>query len=687
MQQKIIFTLPESKAQHPVISLKGFEALSKPFRFYFSFQFPIESPEEVLLGKTGLLLFNNQAKIQRTISGVIIKSGIKGYRSNTHKIIFATLAPQIHLLKNYINASVFLNQSVLDIAQTLLIQHAGYYKHQIILLLKHQYPKLSFCMQPPGESDFHFINRLLTKNGIYYYFINNSEKIVLCDDNYFLNKQQEKLQYYSKHNWQSQNAIYNLSIKNNFVTSRFSVRDYNDHLSDLTINQVSTIHDDSTQNNTHMDFFGLGVNDNLEAEKLVKNYKQHALNKRFNINFISHNMNITLNTVIPIDTENFNSKYSDDYLITAITHHYQAPSHDNSDGNSFPYLNRCRAIKYSTKFQASIPKNPEMPPYLLAKIESDSTFPHLDKYGRYQLRFMFDRSEKPNTQASIPIRHLHTYVGPLSNNDNNDNLTGWHFPLHHNTEVLVGFFNENPDKPFIIGNLPNNEAISPVTAENLQQNRFISYAGNLLIFDDNPQTQKIAISTPHHENRLQINSNIKNQDIELASQKGNINCYSNGNINEKTGANYILKVNQKSEYQIKNDYRVKTDIGSIQYCAKKQIEFLAKKQIKLYSNKNIKLNSNHLLYIQSIQNITFRSTSTSYSSLKEKLILRANSLRLDCTGNIHLTNGNAGILLTPSGTITLYGKTISGNIAYSTPLNQSGASRSFPSHPSFEQQK
>lgn len=82
---------------------------------------------------------------------------------------------------------------------------------------------------------------------------------------------------------------------------------------------------------------------------------------------------------------------------------------------------------------------------------------YLDEQGRYLVRFLFDTTAPGERQASRPVRMLQHHVG--------ENY-GTHFPLKPGVEVLIGFVNGDPDRPVIVGAVPNPLKPTPVTNKN-----------------------------------------------------------------------------------------------------------------------------------------------------------------------------------------------------------------------------
>ena len=61
---------------------------------------------------------------------------------------------------------------------------------------------------------------------------------------------------------------------------------------------------------------------------------------------------------------------------------------------------------------------------------------------------------------------------------------GIHFPLHIGTEVAIIHLDGDPDRPVILGSIPNAETESPVVDRNATQSQIKTSTGIRVEFDD-----------------------------------------------------------------------------------------------------------------------------------------------------------------------------------------------------------
>ena len=99
----------------------------------------------------------------------------------------------------------------------------------------------------------------------------------------------------------------------------------------------------------------------------------------------------------------------------------------------------------------------------------------IDDDGRYTIRFLFDTAPVGQNKASRPVRMIQPHAGPDY---------GIHFPLKPGIEVLLAFVNGDPDRPLIVGAVPNPETPSPVRNQNSLMNRIKTVSGIMFEMKD-----------------------------------------------------------------------------------------------------------------------------------------------------------------------------------------------------------
>jgi type VI secretion system secreted protein VgrG len=139
----------------------------------------------------------------------------------------------------------------------------------------------------------------------------------------------------------------------------------------------------------------------------------------------------------------------------------------------------------------------------------------LDSQGRYNVQFPFaeavyDANNNPVTSGvSVPLRAMQIHAGAAS---------GIHFPLLNGAEVLVAFTDGDPDRPVILGALPNTANLSVVTSANNKENVLKTQQGHSLVITDDAanNSRQIALTSAKGHNLLMTDDTPK-REIRLST--------------------------------------------------------------------------------------------------------------------------------------------------------------------------
>jgi type VI secretion system VgrG family protein len=640
---------------YTLLTLHGTEALSRPFAFTMTFKVPIFLNDCQLLGQSVSLSIYSDHEIKREIVGVITQSSVVHYLSSQEKLVGMTLSPKLTLLKEYIQPHVFLNQSIIDITENILTQHANYATHQIKWQLRENYPTKPLTVQVHQESDFDFLQRLLARVGIFYYFTatDHQEYIIFTDQNIQLPFRQTQLIYQIAHGLANTNAVYQLTLRYKTVTDQFVIRDYNENTPDINIHAKANTFP-GKQVKTIQDIYGMNTKNYDTAKQLADLYTNRAQVESFEIAAKSHQSDLFSGFTITLNTFQFPKRLNGRYLITMIKHVFK---------NSF-YYNQFKCIPYHITYRSKIPDHPFIPFTLPAKVEGFEDHAHLDDQGRYQIRYCFDESNTPRRQASPPVRRMLSYNGPQSTNDTNDNCVGIHFPLQNNTEVLLSCLHADPDRPFILASLPNSDHLSPVNSNNPTQNQIVTRSGHTLILEDDTEHQYIALHTYGHENELRMVSNLNENNISLTSSKGYIHLCAQRNCRQMPKADLEEIINANRKHIIQHTHSTSSKTGHLHYQIHTTATLRAHEDFYINSGQFIEITSGHHIQFNSKKNTVIKTPQMTAQSLQEKLNICGSNVTFSTNSTAHIHAGGAGIIMQPNGTIILYGQSVTGSITY-----------------------
>ena len=163
----------------------------------------------------------------------------------------------------------------------------------------------------------------------------------------------------------------------------------------------------------------------------------------------------------------------------------------------------------------------------------------VDKYGRVQVTFFWNRPAKPNAQSSCPVRVAQMWAGKR---------WGAQFIPRVGQEVVVSFLDGNPDRPLIIGSVYNADNMPPYSLpENRTQSgvKSRSHTGstedyNEIRFEDKKGSEEVLIHAQknlreesEHDHDVQVARNYTvtaGKQIRLVTGLASITLNSTGEI-------------------------------------------------------------------------------------------------------------------------------------------------------------
>jgi type VI secretion system secreted protein VgrG len=318
-----------------------------------------------------------------------------------------------------------------------------------------EYRKRRYCTQY-GESDLHFISRLLEEDGIFYFFEHTKDNhlLILCDDIIACKRIAGKPEIQVHHNagMQADNEVienfgYVRSVRPGTVTQV----NYNFKRPSLGL-QIETPGEtyEKYEIYEYPGNYGLpevgerNTQIRLEEKKTMEESAQGTSNcARFIAGFV---FDLTEHDFATLNKE---------YLLVSVVHE-GSQSHVCGEysgiGGDYSYANEFLAIPSTTALR---PKKTYEKPYVRGLQSALVTGPegqeiHTDEYGRIKVQFHWDREGKKDDKSSCWLRTSQPWSG-----------NGWGFVSlpRIGDEVLVDFINGDPDWPIMVGTV--NNAASP----------------------------------------------------------------------------------------------------------------------------------------------------------------------------------------------------------------------------------
>jgi len=411
------------------------------------------------------------------ISGVLRElERVDIHPSGTVSRYRAVMVPRFWLSTLSYRSRVFNELNIPGILEEVLAEMSLVAGTDYELRLVGDYPVREYVVQYE-ETDFAFMSRWMERLGIFYFFeqTDNGEKLIIADNNSELlevidnpactygtsaggpgavgavhemrrrHRRMPLTQYVGDFNWRTpqRRVSAEVPIDENYGVGL--VAHYGDHFKD----------DDQGE-----------LYAQVRAEALMV-HKTHFRGWTSNPDFKpGQRFSLTGSPMGELDIE---------YLITSVEH--QAVQHGDGAGSG-SYRNDVQAIPYDVQYRA--PRHtrwPRIDGVMTAKIdaESVSSAAPVDDDGRYQVVMPYDLGGEHGGKATRWIRKAEPYSGPQY---------GMHFSLHVGTEVLLAHIGGDPDRPVIIGAVPNPTTSSPLTRSNSTRSAIRTRSGILIDFED-----------------------------------------------------------------------------------------------------------------------------------------------------------------------------------------------------------
>ncbi|MHC5039565.1 MAG: type VI secretion system Vgr family protein [Planctomycetota bacterium] len=180
-------------------------------------------------------------------------------------------------------------------------------------------------------------------------------------------------------------------------------------------------------------------------------------------------------------TDHYRDSFNDRHLLTKVVHTAkQEVALATLAVKSSIYFNTFDAIPYAVD-RPFRPRRttpwPRVSGLTTAKVEGpgDEDTLNLDTDGNYRIRLATDRSTTGPGAASKPVRMAQPSAGKSAK---------MHLPLRTGTEVLLGHENGHPDRPVILGAVPNRDNDSVVNKGNQKDSIIRSTRQSLMGYKD-----------------------------------------------------------------------------------------------------------------------------------------------------------------------------------------------------------
>ena len=388
----------------------------------------------------------------------------------------ARVVPTAWLLTLARTNRIFQDLTVPEVVASVLAGYRLAPERDYLILARGKSPKREYVVQYE-ESDWDFIQRWLEHEGLYYWFEHHGERevLVISDSAGDATPIQDPsaIRYLSRNNLDAgaEASVTDWEMVQRRIPARVAVFDYNYRTPQVRL-RARAIADDKTGFGTVMRYGdhvktvdeGAAVA-KIHAERLFAGRRTYLGRTDCSRVHAGHQFSLADH-----DEREQNRKY----LITSVTHEVgempdEAPRRNEA---------RFEAIPLDVQYRPeAVTPWPSIHGVMHGHIAADGSgkFAEIDAQGRYKVSLPFDSGNVRGAATSRWIRMAQPHAGPGY---------GTHHPLHKGTEVLVAFIDGDPDRPIIVGAVPNPHTQSPSTRQNATQSVIRTASGIHLEMED-----------------------------------------------------------------------------------------------------------------------------------------------------------------------------------------------------------
>ncbi|VAW66591.1 VgrG protein [hydrothermal vent metagenome] len=627
-QRLISIATPLDKDELLLTSFEGTDYVSDLFEFQIEVLSSNHSikPEQ-LIGKTVTVTIQNDQK--RTFNGYISNFTYGEIKADNLRVYRMTMVPWLWFLSKNNHHRIFQEMNTKDIVSS-VFKDLGFndfdYKATGNPTVR------EYCVQH-NESDLNFISRLLEEDGIAYYFEQKDDKhkMHIVDAANAYQECAETNLTYSKGN-QPNTQLTRWEHVYEFRKGKWSLDDYdfNKPKADQFQTTASTSKFANAKNYEHYEYAPYhdfsGIKDlskkRIEAEEVSMNTIEASSDcSSF---YAGGKFKLSKHAV---------KEEKGNYVIIAIRHRAIDSSYLSSNESHSEYSNDLVCIPDNVHYRPALthPKPVMSGPQSAVVVGASGEEIYVDKEGRIKVQFHWDRVGKKDEKSTCYIRVMQPWAG-----------SGWgtSFIPRIGMEVVVNFFDGDPDRPIITGSVYNGDNKPPFSSKTQSGIKTRSSKGgspanfNELRFDDLKGSEQIFI---HAE---------KNMDTEVE--------------NDET-----LTIDNDRTKLVKHDENSTIENDRNKTVNNNQTETIAK-------NKTIDVGANHTESIDKNMTINIvgdlkESVKGLYSENVTKAYdMQAKTITMQAEDKIILKTGAASIVMKSNGDITISGKTInvkgSGNV-------------------------
>jgi type VI secretion system secreted protein VgrG len=408
--------------------------------------------ERALLGAQAIVSIEVPRAGPRNIAGIIIDVAILGRTEGARHGFRLRLAPRAWLLTKRVGSRIFQDRTVLEVAAIVLAEHRIPYRASIV----GRYPIRDYCVQYQ-ESDWDFLVRLFAEEAFFFWFeqpIEDAapELLVVADSPgaYGVLPGGDELRFRYDQGGSmvmEEDMVTDFRSRVGLETSAFTMRDYDFERPGLDLASAQSAAEAppaplggaSLEHYEHHGEYEETDVDvaNVRAALEQLRARSRTAQGRSACRRLAPGLTFAL---VDHDVPALDRRY----VVTAVSHEGVAPK---IAGEKEPYRNIFQAVP--AEVGHSLPRPPRRVRQTLESavvVGPAGHEIHCDRYGRIRVQFHWDRDGRLDERSSCFLRVAQAWSGTDF---------GHQLVPRIGMEVLVSFLGGDPDRPVVIGCVPN----------------------------------------------------------------------------------------------------------------------------------------------------------------------------------------------------------------------------------------